>query len=265
MKTTWKGTLQIGAMTIPVKMYAVATDQTIRFSWITPPHTFKDNKGKEKKCPGGTRVKQQLVCEKCKAVQNRRELKKGYVLSKTQIVVLEQGELDAVKLESLKRIIVDCFVPAETVNFLSFSKNIYLGPDELGERAFALVMDRIAGRVGIGRVVMKGKEWLVGIRGHPDGLVLSQLYFADEIRDAPEMPEVALTDKEKELGEVLVSKMTDLNPDLTQYTNRYRNAVKELIEAKLEGKEIAPIIEERKPEAVPLEKQLEQSIAVATS
>lgn len=168
-------------------------------------------------------------------------MKKGYKVGK-EFVVIEKEELDALQLKSTHTIDIETFVDVGDVPLLVYGSFYYLNPQKGGERAYALLHEilTLTGKIGIGKVVLWNKEHVVGIRSHQRGILLIVLRYTDEIvpmEDAlpHDLPEAS--EKERELARMLVEKMEG-NLDLSDYEDRYRKAMEQLIEKKMKGEEV---------------------------
>lgn len=227
--STGSGTISFGLVSIPVKFYTATSSQSISFNQL------------HAKC--GTRIKQQLFCPVCNEKVERTDLVKGYEFAKDQYVQLTDEELKSVEGEASKIIDIAEFVPLPKVDPIYFEKTYYLGPDKGGEKAYRLLAAAMAktDRVAVAKFVMRGKESLVLIRPAQDGLMLHTMYFADEVRDFGEIDKgqsAKVKDGEMALATKLVEDLS--NPDFKpeQYQDDYRLRVLDLVNAKVEGKEV---------------------------
>jgi DNA end-binding protein Ku len=223
------GTVSFGLVSIPVRLYVATHSEQLSFNML------------HAEC--GTRVKQQLVCPKDDRVVERNELVKGYQFAKDQYVVFTDDELKALEAEASRAIDIQEFVPLDRVDPLYFEDAHYLGPDKGAEKAYRLLSDamRTTGRVAIAQFVSRGKEQLVLIRPHEDGLVMHTLYYADEVRSLSEVGtggEVKLKSGEAELARKLIEQLSadDFRPE--QYKDAYRDRLLEVIQKKVAGEEI---------------------------
>jgi DNA end-binding protein Ku len=223
------GTISFGLVSIPVKMYTAASPAGVTFNML------------HAKC--GSRIKQQTFCPVCNEVIERGGLVKGHEISKDQYVRVTDDELKALEGEASKTIDIEEFVPLTRVDPVYFEKAYYLGPDKGGEKAYRLLTDAMAksGRVAVATFVMRGKESLVLIRPSSDGLMLHTMFFSDEVRSFGEIEKgegAKIRDGEMDLAQQLIDGLSndDFKPE--NYEDRYRMRVLQLIESKVEGKEI---------------------------
>ncbi|HYQ96089.1 MAG TPA: Ku protein [Candidatus Eisenbacteria bacterium] len=246
------GTLSFGLVSIPVKMYTAATSAGLSFNLL------------HEKCGG--RIKQQQMCPACNEVLERSSLVKGYEFSKDQYVRFTEEELKTLETEASRMIDIAEFVPLDKVDPIYFEKTYYLGPDKGGDKAYRLLRDAMikTGRVALAKFVMRGKENLVLIRASQDGLMLHTMYFAEEIRDFGEIDKGAnatIKSGELELAQRLIDELsnTEFKPD--QYHDAYRDRLLEVVEAKVEGKEITAIGPQvQRTQVIDLMEALKQSL-----
>ena len=247
------GTISFGLVSIPVKMYTAASPAGVAFNQL------------HAKC--GNRIKMQQFCPVCNEVVDRTGLVKGYEFAKDQYVRFGDEELRGLEGEASKIIDIAEFVPLPTVDPIYFEKTYYLGPDKGGEKPYRLLADAMAksDRVALAKFVMRGKESLVLIRPSQDGLMLHTMYFADEVRDFGEIEKgksVQLREGELSLAERLIGELSHDEFKPEQYEDEYRARVLELVNSKVEGKEItAAAPEAQRAQVIDLMDALKQSLA----
>ena len=246
------GTISFGLVSIPIRMYTAASSESLAFNQIHP------------KCGG--RVRQQLICPTCNEVVERSALVKGYEFAKDQYVQFTEEELKALEGEASKMIDISEFVPLAQVDPIYFEKTYYLGPDKGGEKAYRLLSDAMkkAGRVALAKFVMRGKENLVLIRPAKGGLMLHTMYFADEIRDFGEVDkgeDAKLKPGELDLAERLVGELTSEKFAPEKYDDEYRDRVLQVVESKVEGKEVTSLAPQaQRTQVIDLMDALKQSL-----
>ena len=247
------GTISFGLVSIPVKMYTAASSASVTFNML------------HAKC--GSRIKQQTFCPVCNEVVDRTQLVKGHEVSKDQYVRVADDELKALEGEASKTIDIEEFVPLAKVDPVYFEKAYYLGPDKGGEKAYRLLTDAMVktGRVAVATFVMRGKESLVLIRPSSDGLMLHTMFFSDEVRNFGEIEKgesAKIRDGEMDLAQQLIDGLSndDFKPE--NYQDRYRLRVLELIDSKVEGKEITVAAPEAaRAQVIDLMEALKESLA----
>jgi DNA end-binding protein Ku len=238
----WKGQLRLSLVSIGVELFT-ATKSNARPSF----HQIH--------APSGHRIHYQKVAEGVGPVPAD-EIKKGYEYEKGEYVLLEDEELDAVKLETRKTLDLVQFVEASEIPPLYFDAPYFLTPtDDLAEDAFRVIRDalRQTNKVGLGQLALRGKEYLVAVRPCGKGLLLETLHYENEVRSSgPYFGEIPATEADPELLEVataLIEKKTH-KFDPKAFKDHYQAALRELIEKKLKskGRKVsAPEEEERRP------------------
>lgn len=239
MRPIWRGHLTFGLVTIPVKLYTATDPKDIRFRLL------------HKSCL--TPIQNKRYCPHHEQIVEWNDVVRGYEYEKGKFVSLTEEDLESVPLETAGTVSVTSFVTLDGINPLFFEKSYYLAPDEGGQKAFRLLHDTMseASRVAVGKVVIKEKEHLVSVRPHDGALVLSTLYYSDEVRAVEDIPELPVQTKihpnEKKMAMQLIEGLSaEFAP--TEYTDDYRQALEKVINAKIQGEPIeAPA---RKPEKV---------------
>ena len=231
-------TISFGLVSLPVKLYSTGDPgQRVSFNLV------------HAEC--GTRLKQHYVCPQCDVTVGRDEMVKGYEFSKGQYVLFQEDELKAIEAPKTDGIEITEFVPADLVSPVYLDKAYYLGPDKGGARAYRLLSQalRESGRVAIAKYATRGRQHLVMIRPHEEGLVVDQLRYADEVRSFAEVPVDAADVKPAEmtLARQLIDQSSSEAFAPEKYTDEVREKMLELIQRKVEGEEItvAPADEPR--------------------
>jgi DNA end-binding protein Ku len=247
------GTISFGLVSIPVKLYTAAASGSVSFHLL------------HAKC--GSRIKLQQFCPTCNEVVDRSALLRGYEFAKDQYVRITEEELKSLEGEASRVIDIAEFVPLPKVDPIYFEKTYYLGPDKGGEKAYRLLADAMAktDRVALAKFVMRGKESLVLIRPAHGGLMLHTMYFADEVRDFGEIDKgesARIKESEIELARRLIDELSrdDFKPE--QYQDEYRLRVLDLVNAKVEGKEVTAVGPQvQRGQVIDLMDALKQSLA----
>ncbi len=247
------GTISFGLVSIPIKLYTAAGGGGVSFNLL------------HAKC--GNRIKQQQVCPVCNEVVDRAGLVKGYEFTKEQYVRFTDEELKSLEGEASKIIDIAEFVPLPQVDPIYFEKTYYLGPDKGGEKAYRLLADAMAktDRVAVAKFVMRGKESLVLIRPAQTGLMLHTMYFADEVRDFGEIEKgqsAKIKEGELELALRLIDELSngEFKPD--QYQDDYRLRVLDMVNLKVEGKEVTAVGPQvQRAQVIDLMEALKESLA----
>jgi DNA end-binding protein Ku len=254
LRSIWKGHIRFSLVTIPIRIYnAVDTAQTVRFNQL------------HKGCSG--RVGYDKRCKKCNERVSNEDVVKGYQYEPDQFVVFEKDDLEKVKLKSTKVIEIAGFVDASDIHPTLFESPYFAGPDgEVAAKTYALLGAALknSGKVGVGKVVLRDREDIVAIAPHEGGILLHRLRYPEEIRhmgDVPLVEEVKPDKEELKLAKSLVDSMST-TLDKIELQDHYQAALREMIEAKIEGKEIITVEEEEQP-VVDIMQALKQSIEQA--
>ena len=255
MRPIWRGSITFGLISIPVKLYSATEDRAVHFHLLHE----KDNE----------RVHNKRVCDKGHEV-DWDDLVRGYEYAKGRYVVFTDEELEAAKVESVKAVDIDSFVPMDEVDPLYFDKSYYVVPDEGGAKAYKLLAGALedTGQVAVGKITLREKEHLATLRLNDGVFVLETMHWPDEIR-APKFDELSqrprLSDNEKKMARSLVEQLSgDFEPE--KFKDEYRAALKKLAKKKVDGKEItvAEEAEEEQPSGViDLMEALRQSVEQA--
>ncbi|ABS25147.1 Ku protein [Anaeromyxobacter sp. Fw109-5] len=223
------GTISFGLVSIPVRLYpATQPSASISFNLL------------HGAC--GSRLKQQYVCAREGVKVEREEMVKGYEFAKDRYVTFTQEELRALDELATQTIDIAEFVPAAQVDPVYFDRAYYLGPDKGGGKAYrllALALER-AGKAALARYAARGKQYLVLIRPRDGRLVMQQLYYADEVRPADEVPidDAQPKDTEVQLALQLIEQTASDAFRPEQYEDAVKARVQAAIERKVEGQEI---------------------------
>jgi DNA end-binding protein Ku len=239
MRSIWKGFIRFSLVTIPVNLYsAVETASTISFNQL-----HKDDNG---------RVGYEKKCKKCSKTLSNDEIVKGYEFQPDQYIIIDNEDLQKIKLESTRTIEVEGFVNASEISPKLYDSPYFIGPDgEVGKKAYALFTETLkeTGKIGIGKVVMRDREDVIMISPEENGMMMFKLRYPDELRKMAGVPQLngVKADKEQlKLAKTLVESMST-TLDKIELKDKYQDALRELIEAKIEGKEIVADVSEVKP------------------
>ncbi len=254
MRAIWKGHIRFSLVTIPVRVYnAVDTGQTIKFNQL------------HKECDGP--IGYDKKCKKCNKIVTNEQIVKGYQYEPEQYAIVEKEDLEKIKLKSTKIIEIEGFIDAGEVHPMLYESPYYAGPDgPVAAKAYTLVSQTLkeTGKVGIGKVVLRDREDVVLIAPYDGGLVLYKLRYPNEVRDIKDVPQLESQKIDREqlkLARNLVESMATPYKEL-DLQDKYHDALRELIEAKIAGKEVVNVAEEPKP-VVDIMTALKQSIEQA--
>lgn len=257
MRAIWKGHIRFSLVTIPVRIYtAINSAESIRFNQLS----------KETKNPVKYEKKDKVTGD----VLKTEDIIKGYQYEPGQYVIIDPEDFDKIKVKSTKVIEIEGFVDGKEVHPTLYDSPYFLGPDgDIASKSYALLMETLktSGKVGVGRVVLRERENMVLITPYGKGIMLYKLRNPDEIRnmeDVPKIDEVKEADKDQlKLAATLVESMTKPFEEIDM-SDHYHDALKEMIQAKIEGKEVVSYTEEE-PEVVDIMTALKASIDQAKS
>jgi DNA end-binding protein Ku len=223
-RAIWKGQLRLSLVAIPVEVHsAVQTGARVHFRQIHGPSKKPVNYTKT--VAGVGTVKQEDILS-------------GYELGEDEFLLLEPGEIDAIRLETKKTFELVQFVDSAEISPLYYDKPYYIVPtDDLAEDAYRVVRDalRASGRVGLGQLTMRGKEYLCAVRPCGDGLLMETLRYADEVRDAePLFRDIEDEQADPELlavaAQLINRKTGPFKPEA--FKDHFNQALRDLIDAK---------------------------------
>jgi DNA end-binding protein Ku len=245
MRTIWNGSISFGLVNIPVGM-ALATKPAARQSDVS----FRTL---HRECL--TPIKQKRWCPTHEREVERDELVKGWEVTKGEFVVVEDADLEAImEIDDSKSIEITRFVDAADVDPVYFDRTYYLAParETAAQRPYVLLLRAMqeSGKAALGRYVRQGAEHLCLIRPKGDALAMETMFLAEDVNSQAEIEEAVGGSKVKdaELGlarQVIDSLAGDFEPE--ELTSQYRQNLKKMLEAKLDGQEIAkpePVAEE---------------------
>lgn len=222
--------LSFGLVSIPVKLFTAASadDAKVKFNMFTP---------------AGNRVKQKYIDAVTGEEVKQNECDKGYEYAKDQFVIFKGDEIKALEAEKSNSMDIKEFIPADSFDPLQVEKSYYLGPDKGGDKGYCLLSKAMkrTGKVALARWNSKGREHLIIVRPYRDGLILHQMFYADEVRDFGEIEENVATVKfhevEEEMADKLISNLSGdgFHPD--QYEDGYVARVKVAVDQKVNGQE----------------------------
>src|SRR6266446_2692408 len=246
-------TISFGLVTVPIRLYAASESQAaVSFNLL------------HGKCH--SRLKQQYICPKDEEIVTRDQMVKGYEFAKDQYVVFTDDEIKSMAEEASKTIEITEFVPLAKVDPIYFEGAYYLGPDKGGDKAYRLLTEamRQTGRCALAKWAARGKQYLTLMRASQDGLMLHTMYYADEVRDFGEIDKGAdakIKTGELELAQRLIEELSNKEFKPDQYHDEYRDRLLEVVESKVEGKEITSIgPQEQRAQVIDLMDALKQSL-----
>ncbi|MDQ3345757.1 MAG: Ku protein [Chloroflexota bacterium] len=255
-RSMWRGAIQFGLVTIPVKLYLATEQGGIGFNLL---HASCLN-----------RIQMKVYCPYHDEVIQRSETVRGYEWSKGKYVVVTEEDVDSVPLKTMRAIEIEMFVNATRDNQgTQFVKAAYyLEPEQIGAKAFFLLKSVLAeqGKSAICKIVLKDREQLAALNPFNTTMLLTTLHWPDEVRalDELNLPEdqIEIKASEKKMAEQLVASMTgDFSAD--EYHDDYRQALMAVIERKVAGEKPEPATRTEPTNITDLMAALEASVAAA--
>jgi DNA end-binding protein Ku len=196
-----------------------------------------------------SRVKQQYVNPNTGELVPKERMVKGYEFAKGQYVVFTDDEIKALMEKASPTIEIIEFVPLDEVDPVYYDRSYYLGPETGSERAYALLAAamRQTGRSALAKYAARGKQYLVLLRPYHDGLIMQQMYYADEIKEFSEVPISEIGEPkpgELALAVQLIDQIANDAFEPGKYEDEVRQRIWSAIEQKVEGREITEVEEE---------------------
>lgn len=252
MHTVWKGAISFGLVNIPIKMFTATENKDIKFRFL------------HKTC--NTPLNYKKVCPNCNVEVKEEEIVRGYEYEPGHFVVLNEADLEAVqKQPGTRNIEILDFVKLAEIDPVYFDKTYYLAPQDTGGKAYNLLRQAMndTGRIAIARVTIRSKQTLAALRVYQNALVMETLFYANEVRPTaqiPGLPEKIETDaKELDIAIKLIDSLTTtFEPE--KYTDEYNTALTELIQKKIEGKEVRVAPQAPKQNVIDLMEALKASL-----
>ncbi len=226
-RSIWNGVVSFGMVSIPVSMSPATGSKDIAFNEL------------HKVCK--SRLKRPRMCPQCAKEVTGEEVVKAYEYAKGQYVEMTEDDFEKVPVPSKHTIQIVRFVNASEIDPVFYDAAYTLEPGELGGKPFALFMHALhkKGLVAIANITIRKREQLCALRPLGNNLILETLYYADEVRvDVnKEAGQGELSDIERNMAEALVDLLAG-SFDAKEYSDSYRDALLQVISAKLEGKEV---------------------------
>jgi DNA end-binding protein Ku len=255
-RPVWTGTISFGLVAIPVKLYHAVRKQSVSFNQLDD------------------RTMARIKYKKVSSIDDEEvpdeHIVKGFEVSKDRYVVVDPDELEPFIPSATKTVELEEFVDLEEIDPVYFDTPYYVAPGS-NPKPYVLLARAMeqSGKVGIGRFVMRNKQYTAAIRADQGRLVMSTLVYADEVVDPASIDDLAgiedvdVSPKEVKMAESLVDSLTAaFEPE--KYHDEYREQVTGLIEAKAAGQEFeVPEVADEKPNVVDLMAALEASVQAA--
>jgi DNA end-binding protein Ku len=254
----WRGAIQFGLVTIPVKLYLATEQGGIGFNLLHKTDL--------------SRIQMKVYCPADDEIISRSDTVRGYEWSKGKYVVVTEEDLESVPLKTVRSIEIEAFIDeeqAEEKGGARFVKQAYyLEPDEIGRKAFYLLKSVLAetGKTAMCKIVLKDREQLAALNPYSKTMLLTTLHWPDEIRSLEELnlpeEEVEIKPAERKMAEQLIGSMaTEFDPAALR--DEYREALMRVIEAKVGGETPEPAKKVEPTKIGDLMAALEASVAAA--
>src|SRR6476620_8807963 len=229
-RPTWKGYLKISLVNIPVKVFP-ATDAAATLS-------FNQLHGECR-----TRIQQKRWCPQCQREVPNTDIVKGFEFEKGRYVVVDEEDIEKVRVDSTRVINLEKFTDDTAVDPIYLERPYYLAPDGAVARdAFAVIREGMKGKIGIGKVALYGREYLIKVVPREKGLIMYTLRHASEIRSMDQIDELADMPESVKPAEVKLAQQVmatfEGDVDFKSYKDEYQEGLREIIDAKIEGREI---------------------------
>jgi DNA end-binding protein Ku len=256
-RATWKGYLRVSLVNIPVKVFpATESSATISFNQL---HAV---------CQ--TRIQQKKWCPTCNKEVANTEIAKGFEFEKGRYVVMSEEDIEKVRPTSTRIIDLVQFDDEKSVDPMYVDRSYYLAPDgQVAADAFAVMREGMKGKIGVGKVALYGREYLVAVKPHDRGLVMYTLHHAAEIRGMDSIEELAAIPSKVKPQEMQLAKQViatfEKKLDLSDYRDEYREGLQKIIDAKIAGEEVVAPSVEMPPKVVNLMEALRKSLDSASS
>jgi len=251
-RPTWKGFLKVSLVNIPIKVFpATESSGSISFNQL------------HGECQ--TRIQQKRWCPHCNREVPNSEIVKGYEFEKGHYVVLSEDDFEKVRPASTRVIDLVQFANDSEIDPMYVDRTYYLAPDgAMASGAFAVMRDGMQGKVGVGKLALYGREYLVAVRPHDRGIVMHTLHHAAEIRSIDAVEELGSVPQKVKPEEIKLAKQvidTFAAPlNLADYKDEYREGLQAIIDAKIAGQEVVTPEAEAPPKVVNLMEALRKSL-----
>jgi DNA end-binding protein Ku len=252
MRSMWKGSISFGLVNIPVSLYKATEDHTTSFRSL------------HEECRSPIQYKK--WCPVCDREIAHSEIIRGYEYAPGNYVVLTDDDLEKLPLPTLRTIEILHFTNKDDIDPIYFEKAYYIGPGEFGAKPYKLLHDAMeaTGKVAVAKVAFRTSEHLAVVRLHDRGLVLNMIHYPDEVRKVERVPgiteidNIAVNDDELEMAKTLIEQISGTFRN--DYKSNYQEALKELINAKIQNIEIEEPVAPRANNVVDLMESLKMSI-----
>ena len=253
----WKGTVSFGLVSIPVRLYIATESHGVSFNQICPEHH--------------SRIRYKRWCEKGDHEISYGDIAKGYEVGRDQYVIIEDRDLDNLPLPTSHAIEIQEFVPTGGIEGQLYYKSAYyVEPDEAGRKPYALLRQALAetGRTAVAKIALRDREHLAALNAVDGMLLMNTLHWPDEIRSLEGIAgleaDVKVNPKELAMAKTLIENLAEDRFDPSQYHDQYREALMQVVQAKIDGQEtIEAPAAEAEPRVMDLMEALKASVDAA--
>jgi DNA end-binding protein Ku len=258
VRATWKGSLKVSLVNIPIRVFpATESAASLSFNQL------------HAECQ--TRIQQKRWCPKCDREVPLTEVVKGYEFAKGRYVVMEEEDFAKVSVPSTRVISLEQFTDETAIDPMYVDRAYFLAPDgQVAADAYAVMREGMRGKVGIGKVALYGREYLVAIKPQQHGLVMYTLHHSAELRTIDQIEELETVPRTVKPTELKLAKqvvdMFDGELNLKDYKDEYKDELRKIIDARIAGEEyVAAEVEEAPSNVVDLMAALRKSLDAASS
>ncbi len=226
-RAIWTGSIAFGLVNVPVRMYSAVEDHSLHFNYVHE--------------PDGSRIGYEKVCKEEGKPVPESEIVKAFEYEKGEWVYMTDEDFEAAEPKGYRTFDLSDFVAVDEIDPIYFERTYYLGPEENGERVYALLLRAMeeAGLAGIAKWVMRDRQHLGCLRVREGAITLERMHFAAEVRSlegiAPK--QVKVDGQELAMASQLVEQFRD-SFDPGEHRDTYRDALCEIIKAKREGEPV---------------------------
>lgn len=255
MRNIWKGAISFGLVNVPVKLYASTENNDVKFNFL------------HAKCK--TPIKYEKRCPVCDEIVPPEEIVRGYEYEKGKYVVMQEEDFNDIAIEQTRTVDIVDFVDLKEIDPIYYAKTYYLAPGDGGQKAYSLLRQAMleTGKIAIAKVVLRNKQHLAAVRVYENCLAMETMFFPEEIRSTALVPEldfeVRLQEHELKMAVDLIENLSgEFQPE--KYTDDYRKVLLEMIEAKIQGREVSEVdVEPPTGKVIDLMEALRASINLA--
>ncbi len=251
MRPIWKGSISFGLVNIPIRMFAATEKKSVKFRHL------------HNECH--TPLEQKRVCPNCNKEVAWEEIVKGYEYDNGKFVIINDEDLEHIPDKTTKTIDIVDFIELPEIDPVYYDRSYYLSPGETGEKAYNLLQEAMqeTGKIAVARLTIRSKQSLAAIRTFNDILSIETMYYPDEVRNTMELPnwnrDIVTQENELKMARELIKNLTaPFEPG--KYTDEYRKALLEIIEAKVAGEDVSVVEAPERGRVVDLVEALKASV-----